>query len=141
MRSLLTILISVIASSIIGCERSVSISTLEQTASKIVDGTIPVDENGKCPIDSKNKVIDDTAYVTVQPDGTKLILFRTWQGKGSNLRGILYTNGEPLTIGSEIELLTFSPTGADGGSPLGRADVSIDAKLTESSYRVSHSLD
>jgi hypothetical protein len=141
MRRLLAILIAVIASPMIGCERSISMATLDQTASNIFDGTIPVDENGQCAIDSNNNVIDNIAYVTTQADGTILILFRTWQGKGSNLRGFLDTNGAPLTIGSEIELLTFIPTGPNGGLPIGRADVSIDAAITKSCYRVSRSLD
>lgn len=116
-------------------------ATLDQTAADIFDGKIVVDKNGSCTIDAKNNVIDNVAYVTIHLDGSKLILLRTWQGKGSNIRGILYTNGPPLTVGSEIEVVTFQPTGPTGGLPIGRAEVSIDSAITKTCYRVSHSRD
>ena len=141
MRTSLTIIAVIFAALVLGCERSVSIATLEQTATKIFDGTIETDANGTCTVDSKNNLIDDIAYVTTQPDGSKLVLFRTWQGKGSNLRGILNTNGPALSVGSEIEVLTFQPTGPNGGLPIGRADVSIDSEIKNSWYRVSRSFD
>jgi hypothetical protein len=81
--------------------------------------------------------VNGYAYVTTQADGTTLILFRTWQGKGSNLRGILYTNGAPHAIGSEIELITFIPHLSDDDLPIDRVNVSIDASLAETCYRVS----
>ena len=141
MRTLLTIIAVVFALQMLGCERSVSVPTLEQTATQIFNGTIETGANGTCTVDAKNNVVDDVAYVTLLPDGSKLVLFRTWQGKGSNLRGILHTNGPALTVGSEIEVLTFQPTGLNGGLPIGRADVSIDSEIKKSWYRVSRSLD
>ena len=104
MRTLLTVLVLLIGLLMLGCERSISMATLDQTAADIFDGKIVVDKNGSCTIDAKNNVIDNVAYVTIHLDGSKLILLRTWQGKGSNIRGILYTNGPPLTVGSEIEV-------------------------------------
>lgn len=141
MRYLLLFLIAVIAPLITGCERPVSMATLDQIAANIFDGTTPADEHGRCAIDSSNNVVDDIAYVTTQADGTILILFRTWQGKGSNLRGIVYTNGVPLAIGSEIELISFCPHLSDDDLPIDRVNVSIDESLAETCYRVSYSLD
>ncbi|WP_075082315.1 hypothetical protein [Mariniblastus fucicola] len=141
MRILLTVFTAFITLLMLGCEHSVSMTTLDQTARHIFDGAIPIEDNGKCAIDAKNNIIDDTAYITTQSNGDKLILFRTWQGKGANLRGVLYTDAAQLVVGSEIELVTFRPTGPDGGLPIGRADISIDAKLAKSTYRVSRSLD
>ena len=141
MRIFLKILAASIALPMIGCERSVSMATLDQTAADIFDGTIAVDENGKCTIDAKNNIVDNVAYVTTQPGGSRLILFRTWRGKGSNLRGILYTDGPPLKVGSQVEVLTFCPVEAAGGLLIGQADVSIDSAIAKTCYRVSFSLD
>ncbi len=143
MRVQLTILAVLIFTLLSGCEQSVSIATLDQTASDIFDGTIAPNENGECNVDAKNNVINNIAYVTTKADdGSKLILFRTWQGKGSNLRGILYTNGSPLKVGSTVELITFAPLDpSDGDLPINKVDVSIDAEITKTCYRVSYSLD
>ncbi len=141
MRILLFFLFALTGLPMLGCEQPVSLTLLDQTAADIFDDTITVDDSGKCSIDVRNNAIDNAGYVTTQPDGSKLILFRTWPGKGTNLRGILYTNGPPLTLGSEIEVVTFQPTGPTGGPSIGRADVSIDSSITESCYRVSRSLD
>lgn len=141
MRVLLTILAAIITAPMLGCAPSISLTTLDKTATQIFDGKIAIDDSGKCTIESKNKVVDNIAYVTPQLDGSKLILFRTWQGKGANLRGILFTNGPALTVGSEIELVTFQPTGPGGGLPIGRVDVSIDSEIKKRCYRVSFSLD
>lgn len=141
MRILLYIFAVFIVLQMLGCERSVSMATLDQTAADIFNGSIVVDENGKCTVDVKNNVVEKDVYVTTQSDGSKLILFRTWQGKGSNLRGFLYTNGGPLTVGTKIEVITFQPPGPSGNLPIGLADVSVDSAIKRSCYLVSRSLD
>ena len=140
-RFLLTIVTVILHLPFAGCDRSSPISILDKTASEIFDGEIAADENGVCKIAAKNNAVGNNAYVTTQPDGTKLVLFRTWQGKGSNLRGFLYTDGPPLTVGSTIEVSTFSPTGPNGRAPVAKQDVSIDSAVTKSCCRVSFSLD
>ena len=141
MRFLLTVVTVIFTLPFVGCDRSTSTATLTKTAADILAGKIATDENGVCKIGLENNTVGNKAYVTVQPDGTKLVLFRTWQGKGANLRGFLFTDGPPLTVGSEIELLTFSPTGANGEPPVAKSDVSIDAAVSKTCYRVSRSLD
>ena len=97
------------------------------------------DENGVCKIATKNNTVGNNAYVTTQPAGTKLVLFRTWQGKGSNVRGFLYTDGPPLAVGSTIRISTFSPAGLEGAATVAKREVSIDSAVTNTCYRVSFS--
>jgi hypothetical protein len=124
-----------------GCERSVSIDALAKTAEEIFHGERLPDEHGVVVIDAEFNVYGNNAFVTRWADGSMLILFRTWQGKGSNLRGYLFTNGPPLEVGTEIELITFSPLGPNVGVPVGIAEVTIDKAISPECYRVSRSLD
>jgi hypothetical protein len=122
-----------------GCERSVSTDVLTKTAKEIFHGERVPDGHGVVVIDAKLNVYGNNAYVTHKADGSMLVLFRTWQGKGSNLRGYLFTNGPPLEISTEIGVITFSPLGPDGGVPVGTAEVTIDKAIR--CYQVSRSLD
>jgi hypothetical protein len=124
-----------------GCERSVSTDVLAKTAEEIFHGERVPDEHGVVAIDAELNVYGNNAYVTRKADGSMLVLFRTWQGKGSNLRGYLFTNGPPIEIGTEIGVITFSPLGPDGGVPVGTAEVTVDKALRSECYQVSRSLD
>ena len=141
MRFLLTIVMVVFTLPFVGCDRSSSTTLLNKTALDIFNGKIKSDENGICKIAAETNTVGNNAYVTVQPDGTKLVLFRTWQGKGSNLRGFLFTDGPPLTVGSKVEVSTFSPPGPNGGAPVAKQEISIDSAVSKTCYRVSRSLD
>ncbi len=122
-------------------ENRVSLESLDTTASQIFDGEITPGEHGLCELSESINVIENEAYVTTKNDGTKLILFRTWRGKGSNLKGYLYTNRNGLKVGSTIEILTFAPLGPEGGIPIGTSDVHVDSSVTKTCYRVSYFLD
>ena len=123
-----------------GCEKRVSIETLNAVASDIFSGKIATDANGVCPLDSSMNVVGDTAYVTTLKSGSQLVLFCTWQGKGSNLRGYLFTNGPPLVVGSEIEVVAFRPV-RPNGPHVANVWIKVDAAVGKAAYAVSRSLD
>jgi hypothetical protein len=117
------------------------IDLLPPIARDIYDGKIAPDANGICKIDPSLYVCEDAAYVTKHSDGSTLILFRTAEGKGSNLRGYIFTDGPPLTVGAEVEVLTFVPLGPAGGVPAGKAGVIVDRVINPKCYAVSRSSD
>lgn len=143
MRRMTILAIAIIVVPLIGCEVRCSplLASLDQLAANIFDGDLAIDENGVCKLGPNNRVVGNVAYVTNQSDGSKLILFRRWQGKGSNLRGVLYTNGPPLPVGTDISIVTFAPTGPTDTIPVSRVDVTIGEKIAAGCYNVSRSLD
>ena len=98
MRILFSLLTISILLTLSGCEQKPSMSAMDQTASRILGGVISENENGVCAIDESSNAVGDVAFVTTNDDGSKMVLFRVWQGKGSNMRGFLYTNGAPLKL-------------------------------------------
>ena len=123
-----------------GCENRVSIDKLDSLATDIFDGTISIDANGVATVDTDANVVGDEAHVTTLPSGKQHVLFTTWRGKASNLRGYLFTNGAPLVVGSEIEVVAFRPVRPN--SPhVANVWINVDALVGKSVYSVSRSLD
>ena len=118
-----------------GCENRVSIDKLSNVASDIFDGSISVDANGVATVNSAVNVVGNEAHVTTLASGKKLVLFTTWQGKASNLRGYLFTNGPPLVVGSEIEVLASRPP------HVSKLWIFVDSFAGKRAYAVSRSLD
>ena len=114
---------------------------MDQTASRILGGVISENENGVCAIDESSNAVGDVAFVTTNDDGSKMVLFRVWQGKGSNMRGFLYTNGAPLKVGSQIKVSSYAPISETSGLPVGILEVTVDSEISKSCYKVYYALD
>ena len=141
MRFLLTIVTVVIDLPYVSSGRSSLMTILDKTASDILEGKRAINEDGVCKIGLKNNTVGNNAYVTTQSNGTKLVLFRTWQSLESNLLGFLYTNGPPLIVGSEIEVLTGSLMEPNKEAAVAKQAVSIVSAISKTCYRVSPVLD
>ena len=132
--------LSILVVLVCGCEQRVSIDTLNAMATDIFNGKVATDANGVCTLDSSVNVIGGRAHVTTLKSGSKLVLFRTWQGKESNLRGYLFANGPPLDVGSEIKVVAFRPV-RPYGPHVADVWIQVDAEVAKSVYAVSRSLD
>ena len=136
-----TIMLLVVVLLAPSCGQQVSMIALDTTAEGIFADEIAINADGSFSLDPRINVVDDIGYVSNLSDGTKLVLFQTWRGKGSNLRGLMYSNGPALAIGSEIEVQAWQPTGPGGGPTIGAVEVMIDAVVSKTCYRVSRTLD
>jgi hypothetical protein len=111
----------------------------QEVVTAIQKGALSPDANGMVllPPDKQGLVIGDIVYVTGSRQGSRRYLFSTWQGKGSNLLGYLYSEGAPLRIGEEIQVRCFIAR-----SPfVGENSVMVERELGSGWYYVGRSLD
>jgi hypothetical protein len=76
----------------------------EKVAAAVITGTLKPDAGGVVDLPDRWTSVSRRGriYVTRKEDGLFLALFPTWRGKGSNLRGYLFSN-RPLTDNDTIE--------------------------------------
>jgi hypothetical protein len=122
---------------------SFDLKRAEQVAAQVATGTLTPDNDGvvKLPPAFANLSIRDEAYVTTDAGGTTWILFRTWQGKGMNLRGHLHRStpapgAPPATITVLGPVLRRLPT----DPPTAPIDYTVDAQDAPNWYRVRFDL-
>jgi hypothetical protein len=92
------------------------------------------------PASQTGSVVNGKAYVTTQPTGTMLVLFPTWWGKGTNLRGFLYSNGQAFAVGTTVNVNVPFPSPVSSPQ-FGLTEVTVEDVLSPGWYSVSRSLD
>jgi hypothetical protein len=141
MRALALILVPLIAG-VCGCEKSPSLSTYQTVVANVAAGKQLVSANGEIvlPASQASSTAGGKAYATTQPSGSSMILFPTWWGKGTNLRGYLYDPGPPLTSGSSVSVNVPFPSPVIAPKFVTR-EITIESVVAPSWYYVSRSLD
>ena len=91
-----------------GCSGSVAPGIRVQIAEDFEAGKLKPDAQGviRLPAELIEASIDGRAFVTTNQSMDVWLLLRSWRGKGGNLTGYLYAPGAPLTVGSEVPLIT-----------------------------------
>src|SRR5947209_20424354 len=70
----------------------------EKEVGVVINGALKADADGEVVLPARCASVSRTgkAYVTHDSNGSPLILFPTWQGKGQNIRGYVYSS-RPIT--------------------------------------------
>jgi len=108
---------------------------------QVVAGALKPDANGiiKLPAIASGLSLRGEAYSRTDASGTTWVLFRTWQGKGANLRGYLYrSTAASSPVPSSILVLVPIP---QISPPTMEMDLPVDKQLAPYWYRVSFDLD
>jgi hypothetical protein len=108
-------------------------------AAQVVTGAMKPDAYGvvKLPASAGKLSLNGEIYATMDSSGITWVLFRTWQGKGSNLHGYLYrstpaTGPVPPTITVRGPTVQYSAT----DPPTDSIDYSVDRQLNSNWYEV-----
>ena len=114
------------------CGQAVAPAAREKIAQDLQTGKLKPDAQGvvRLPPDSANASIGGRAFITTNRTGSSWVLLRTWRGKGANLEGYLYAPGQPLKVGSEVDVTT------DAGGVIVTAEVTIKRAREASWYAV-----
>lgn len=126
-----------------GCSRTAAGFQREQfesIAKKHGSGSLK-DEEGviRLPDELAGITIDGRVYVTKNPTGS-LYMFLTWRGKGSNLRGYVYSPTNqipPQTISIEV----VGPTVLHLGKDSGLVEVELKPMSIAGWYQAARTLD
>jgi hypothetical protein len=112
-------------------------------ASQVASGALKPNAYGviKLPASAAKLSLYCEVYTTMDFSGTTWVLFRTWQGKGSKLRGYLYrstpaTGLVPPTITVRGPTVQYQAT----GPPTDSIDYTVDGQLNLNWYEVRFDL-
>jgi hypothetical protein len=125
-----------------GCEKSPSLTTYRAVVANVAAGTQAVSPSGELvlPANQSASTVNGRAYATTRPAGGPMILFPTWWGKGTNLRGYLYCPGPALAVGSSVSINVPVPSPVPQPQ-FGMTDITIERIVAPGWYYVSRSLD
>jgi hypothetical protein len=112
-------------------------------AAQVASGALKPNAYGvvKLPAPTAKLSLYGEIYSTVDSSGTTWVLFRTWQGKGSNLHGYLYrstpaTGPLPPTIAVRGPTVQYNAT----DPPTETIDYTLDQQLNPNWYEVRFDL-
>jgi ABC-type multidrug transport system fused ATPase/permease subunit len=122
---------------VIACRRIVAPAVRERIAQGLQSGKLKPDSRGvvKLPSDLAMASIGGQAFTTTNRTAAIWLLCRTWRGKGANLTGYLYAPGQPLKLGSEVEVTT------EGAGVIFYTEVTVERSLAGSWYVVHRGYD
>jgi hypothetical protein len=121
----------------------------EAVATEVLAGRLRPDAAGvvTLPAEFAAASVDGRVYVTRMPDGLTFVLFPSWRGKGSNLRGHLYTSAyccfeaqSPAEEGGLPTVELIGPAVPPAGTAA-KIEVSVERRLDRHWLRVSRSKD
>ena len=108
----------------------------KQAVQGILTNTLMPDASGivRLPPNLAKLTVDGEVCVTADASGATVILFRTWRGKGCNLRGRLYRSAPasgppPTTIGALVPLPSAKPETQ-------LLDLNVEEQIDANWYRV-----
>src|SRR5436309_1275188 len=100
------------------------------------------------PQEYTSATVDGKVYVTRKSGGLTLLLFTTWRGKGSNLRGYLFCS-RPLrtteihkdSYNSKTDAVEVKGPRPITPSPVGEVEVWLERRINSQWYYVAYGLD
>jgi hypothetical protein len=106
---------------------------------QIMNGSLKPDANGvvKLPPALGKLSLYDEAYVTTDASGVVWVLFRTWQGKGTNLHGFVHRS-TPAAGPVPASIAVLGPTPTD--PPTEKVDYVVDQQIDPNWYEVRFDL-
>jgi hypothetical protein len=117
------------------------ISQYEQVTALIESGNLSHDKDGLCvlPNDHSSLTPDGKVWVARSPSGKLRILFPTWYGRGSDVDGYLYADGNLAP--SEIYAIDWGSGGSHQHINVGSASMLSFKDLKPNWYWVTRRLD
>jgi len=115
-------------------------SAFANAMASISTGTLVADQYGVIRLPINSGTADSKAYVTRKTGGI-CVLFCTWRGKGSNLKGYVCCQPDPiLTVPCNIDLTVPRP-GLIPTDVTATMSVTVEKKLSPGWYYASYSSD
>ena len=138
-------IITLFALIVIGCERSPydgPSAVHKAIVQQVIEGKIPIDKYGlgKLPASLEDATTDHRVYVAHRPDGTVLITYPLWRGKGRNFVGLVYCSKE--VPDGFIKDNAIGPwVDREDNRYAGPVEVQVDRRFEAHWYQVSFQLD
>jgi hypothetical protein len=124
-------------------EDSFNQSAAQQVVAAVASGALKSDRDGEIALPARWASLTRTGkvYVTRDRDGTRRMLFPTWEGKGGNVRGYVYSSRPITTDTIGLRYFAFLTRSGPYHSAPSPNTVNVDRKITANWYHVHYDMD